>query len=51
MRHSNEVTDTVLTLCGRSEVCIALELVCLRSALIRMLSKAEAILGEGLEEV
>lgn len=51
MRHSDEVTDTVLALCGRSEICIALELAYLRRALIRMLSTAEEILGAELEEI
>ena len=45
MRHSDEVVETVLALSGRSEICIALELACLRRALIRMLSTAEEIIG------
>ena len=46
MRHSNEVAETVLALCGRSEVCISLELACLRSTLVRMLTTADEILGK-----
>ncbi|MEP4035881.1 hypothetical protein [Pseudophaeobacter sp.] len=45
MRHSDEVVETVLALSGRSEICIALELACLRGVLIRMLSTAEEIIG------
>ena len=51
MRHSDEVTETVLALSGRTEICIALELACLRRALIRMLSTAEDILGAELEKI
>lgn len=51
MRHSDEVAETVLALCGRTEICIALELAYLRRALIRMLSTAEEILGAELEEI
>lgn len=46
MRHSNEVAETVLALCGRSEVCISLELACLRTALVRMLTAADEIMGK-----
>ncbi|WP_136439350.1 hypothetical protein [Pacificoceanicola onchidii] len=45
MRHSDEVAETVLTLCGRSEVAISLELACLRTALVRMLTTADEIIG------
>ena len=51
MRHSDEVAETVLALCGRSEICIALELAYLRSALIRMLSTADEIIGTETEEI
>ena len=45
MRHSDEVAETVLALCGRNEVCISLELACLRVALVRMVSMADEIMG------
>ncbi|WP_242110193.1 hypothetical protein [Aliiroseovarius subalbicans] len=45
MRHSDEVAETVLALCGRSDVCISLELACLRTALVRMLTTADEIMG------
>jgi len=46
MRHSNEVTETILALCGRSEVCVSLELACLRTTLVRMLTTADEIIGK-----
>ncbi len=48
MRNSDEVARTVLTLCGRSEAGIALEMEGLRNALIQMLSATEEILGIGI---
>ncbi|WP_424944148.1 XRE family transcriptional regulator [Aliiroseovarius crassostreae] len=45
MRHSDEVAETVLALCGRSEVAISLDLTCLRTALVRMLTTADEIIG------
>jgi hypothetical protein len=45
MRHSDEVAETVLALCGRNDVCISLELACLRTALVRMLTMADEIMG------
>lgn len=46
MRHSNEVAETVLALCGRREICISLELASLRTALVRMLTTADEIIGK-----
>ncbi|SHL17175.1 hypothetical protein SAMN05444414_106165 [Roseovarius marisflavi] len=45
MRHSDQVAETVLALCGRRDVCISLELACLRTALVRMLTTADEIMG------
>ncbi|WP_216597874.1 hypothetical protein [Ruegeria sp. HKCCD6428] len=45
MRHSDEVAETVLALCGRSEACLSLELAYLRTALVRMLTTADEIMG------
>lgn len=50
MRHSDEVAETVLALCGRNEIRIALELEYLRRALIRMLSTAEEIMGVEMKD-
>ena len=46
MRHSDEVAITVMALCGRSEVCISLELACLRNSLVRMLTTTDEIMGK-----
>lgn len=51
MRHSDEVAETVLKLCGRRETGISLELSCLRTALVRMLATADEIIGTDTEVV
>jgi len=46
MRHSDEVAETVLALCDRSEVCLSLKLAILRTTLVRMLTTADEIIGK-----
>lgn len=45
MRHSDEVAETVLALCGRSEACVSLDLARLRTALVKMLKTADEFIG------
>ena len=44
MRHSDEIMKTVLGLSARHDICLSMELTCVRAALVQMLSTADGLM-------